>query len=583
MAVFNGFHAYDDEGYFLLTLRHYVLGRPLFTEALPVYGPIYYEVIGGTFKLLGRLPTHDLGRWLTVVVWLVSSLVGGWTAYRLTRSSMLGLGAQLVTFKALDALVNEPVQPAGLTSLLLLCLVAAATYRHARPRLTALVIGGLLAGLFLVKINVGVFASMAVALAWAASLPPRHRRWLLPLVGALVVIAPLLLTTSLRSDPSVLAFVAVLTFAAAAVFVTTWAAPPRSAPTQSTGWLVVGALLLAASSIGVALLGGTRASDMWNGLVVLAVRFPAVFARPATVSPVTGVWAFLCLAAALAAMRPTLAARISPGGAGLARLLAGGFAWFAILLVPSATYLFAVPIVWLAARSPVEDDPAGAYPRMLVPILAVTAVLQAYPVAGTQLSLGALPLVAAAAIILGDGVRQCRSAVRGGNLPLVAARLGPSVALVGDVVAVVLLAVVVRGEFASATPLALHGADSVRVPAAQATQLHGVVTAIEDNCSAFITIPGMSSFYLWTGQEPPAEVSSEVWWLVLDNTQQQAIVDRVQNLRGLCVVRNQSLIDFWALGRPVPPRPLVQFIANDFKLLSAYGDYEVLVRSTTSS
>ena len=317
---------------------------------------------------------------------------------------------------------------------------------------------------------------------------------------------------------------------------------------------------------------------MWNGLVVLAIRFPAVFARPATVSVVAGVWALVCLGAAVAATRSTPVARISPGGAGLLRVLAGAFAWFAILLLPSTTYLFAVPLAWLAARSPVEDDPAGAYARVLVPILAVTAALQVYPVAGTQVSLGALPLIAAAAIILSDGIRQSRTADHA-----FAARIGAPVTLAGNTIAVLLLAVVIRSEFGSATPLALPGADSVRLPAAQAAELHGVVAAIEDNCSAFITIPGMSSFYLWTGQEPPAELSSEVWWLVLDGAQQQAIVDRVQNLPRLCVVKNQRLVDFWAQGRPVPSRPLVQFFERDFAPLSAYGDYQVLVRAATSS
>jgi hypothetical protein len=191
--------------------------------------------------------------------------------------------------------------------------------------------------------------------------------------------------------------------------------------------------------------------------------------------------------------------------------------------------------------------------------------------------------VAAAAIIFGDGVRQCRLAVQGGRVPSVLARVAAPVAVAGNAAAVLLLALVVRGEFASATPLALPGSDSMRLPAEQAAQLHGVVTAIEDNCTAFITLPGMSSFYLWTGQEPPAELSSEVWWLVLDDAQQQAIVDRVRNLTGLCVVKNQAMVDFWAQGRPVPPRPLVQFIDSGFTVQSAFGDYQVLVRGATPS
>jgi hypothetical protein len=46
----------------------------------------------------------------------------------------------------------------------------------------------------------------------------------------------------------------------------------------------------------------------------------------------------------------------------------------------------------------------------------------------------------------------------------------------------------------------------------------------------------------------------------------------------LCVVKNQTLIDFWAQGRAVPPQPVVEFIDSTFMPSATFGDYELLVR-----
>lgn len=575
ISMFTGFHGYDDEGYFLITLKHYLSGRPLFTEALPIYGPVYYEIVGGAFRLLGLAPTHDAGRWLTVAVWTASTWLGGVAAYRLTRSVVLGLAAVFVTFKALEALVNEPVQPAGLTSSLLLSLVLVATFRQAKPRLTAVAIGAIVAALFLVKVNVGVFAAMAVAFAWAGTLPPRRRLPAWALIAALVVAAPFVLAARFLDQAWALEFAAVVSLAAAAVAVTSLAAPVRQTPAPLTVWTGAGGAAVAVAGIGVALAGGTKAEDMWNGLVVLAFRFPGVLAFPITMSLVAVLFALGCLVAAIAAA--TRPARMSPGGAGLLRTAVGAGTWFAILLLPTATYLFAVPLAWVAARAPAtaEDDPVGAYPRLLVPMLAVTAALQGYPVNGTQVSLGALPLMAAAAITFADGLRQCR------RHPI--SRIAPLAALAVNAAAVALVGLVVLGEFDAATPLGLPGAESVRVQADQASQLRQLVSAIKANCSSFITMPGMDSLYLWSGQDEPAELSSEVWWLVLDDGQQQAIVDKLRDTQGLCVVKNQRFVDFWAQGRSVPQRPLVRLIDQDFTVTATFGDYQLLVRSAAPS
>jgi hypothetical protein len=73
-------------------------------------------------------------------------------------------------------------------------------------------------------------------------------------------------------------------------------------------------------------------------------------------------------------------------------------------------------------------------------------------------------------------------------------------------------------------------------------------------------------------------VTTGVWMLVLDSRQQQSIVEQLQGRQRLCVVKNQKVIDFWAEGRPIPSRPLVDFIYANFVDAASYGDYELLVQ-----
>ena len=140
-SMFTGFRAFDDEGIFLVTLRDYLSGHPVLTPYVPLYGPFYYEVFGGLFKLFGLQPTHDTGRWVTLAVWLIASVVGGLAVLRLTRRLWLGLGAQLVTFIVLIALANEPMSTYGLSSVLLLTMTGAAAFGSNSPRATAALIG----------------------------------------------------------------------------------------------------------------------------------------------------------------------------------------------------------------------------------------------------------------------------------------------------------------------------------------------------------------------------------------------------------------------------------------------------------
>jgi hypothetical protein len=576
MAMFTGFQAYDDEGYFLLTLRDFISGHPLFSAALPIYGPFFYEVMGGVFKVLGLQPDLDSGRLVTVAVWLIASLLGGILTLRLTSSLWLGFGGQLLTFRVLGVLTNEPMHPAGLLSVMLLSLMIAGTFKSSRPRAAAAVMGGIAGAILLVKVNIGIFAAVAVMFALAGSLTDRWRRLALPAMALVAVVLPPVLMASLINRPWALEFALLVSLSAAALGVTAlWIRPvPSVAP--SAKWLTIGGVAVVLACLGVMVAGGTRLEDMWTKSILVGARLPQVFTLPTVVNPTSDIWAALSLVTAVAVCGRYARLAALPA-AGLFRVWAGLLTWVSMIVLPGV--LLTVPLAWIAIqRAQTVDDEVGGFSRLLLPALAVIGSLQVYPVSGTQLSLAALGLLPIGAITISDGIRQLRTAhnAPGGQERLVSL-IVPS-ALILTIGAFLLYVFITVTLFAADKPFGIPGAESVRLPADQRTRLRGLVFAVDHDCSTFITFPGMNSLYVWTAQKPPGQVTTGVWMLVLDSGQQQAIVEQIKDRQGLCVVKNQTVIDFWAQGRQVPNDPLVVFIETNFVVAGSYGDYEVLVR-----
>jgi len=573
MAMFTGFHAYDDEGYFLIVLRDYLSGQPLLNSSVPIYGPFFFETMGGLFKLLGVAPSHESGRYVTLAIWLVASLLAGLTAYRLTRSAWLGLGAELVAFQLQHALTNEPMSPTGLIGLLLVAMAAAASFRSVRPRATAVVIGAIVGALCLIKINVGGFAAIAVAFAWAGGLAPRWGRVLFPLLVVVITLLPPVLMASLLSRDWVVEYALLLALSGAAVGIARLAAANQPQPPVSGFALAGGGAILVVVCLGIALAGGTQVEDLWNGLVVVSLRFPRLFTLPLQINPAVDFWALVMVGAAVATR-----GRLSASTAGIVRIAAGLFTWLSALLIPSSVFLLALPLTWIACVPPAGrgDDPVDGYCRLLLPALSVTEALQVYPVAGAQLAMAALCLVPVGAVMVIDGIRQLRS-VGLGRPWRVAASVAPAALLV-NVLACLLFANVVAAGFRAGTPLGVAGAESIRVPPQQASELQSLTAAIDRDCSEFITLPGMNSLYLWAAQSPPTDVRAEIWMLTLDDSQQQSLVRQLEDLSRLCVVKNQVAVDFWVQGRRVQSGPLLEFINLGFVSGGTFGDYQLLVR-----
>jgi hypothetical protein len=72
----------------------------------------------------------------------------------------------------------------------------------------------------------------------------------------------------------------------------------------------------------------------------------------------------------------------------------------------------------------------------------------------------------------------------------------------------------------------------------------------------------MNSFYFWAGKEPPSSFNTNSWFYLLDASEQEQVVRRVERLDSsrFCVVDSPVVEYFWTHNRPLPNRPLVRFI-----------------------
>ena len=101
-------------------------------------------------------------------------------------------------------------------------------------------------------------------------------------------------------------------------------------------------------------------------------------------------------------------------------------------------------------------------------------------------------------------------------------------------------------------PLALPGADHVRLPVEQVSQQRGVVRMLQEHgCQTYIGRPGMGRFSFWTQCEPPTGQIGTRWGYLFDRETQEKAVRDLERVDRLCVVERRRIIADWAKDSPV--------------------------------
>jgi hypothetical protein len=596
--IFSGFASYDDEGYMLTALKSFVNHGSLYDDVFSQYGPFYYEFWGGIFDLFGISVTHDGGRAVTLVAWVLSSLVVGLATWRLVGSLLLGLATQILVFGALTALVNEPMHPGGLICLLLAAILAIACFVRERVSVEAMaMLGGAVAALALVKINLGVFAFAAVALVAVTGYPALSRsRWARPLVEIGFVAVPLLLMISKAGESWARHYALHVAVAALAVVIVLRAREDGRRPTAELWWFLSGLVAVGLAVVIAIVASGTSPGGLIQGVIEQPLSLSDAFSLPLELSSRT-YWFDLIALAGAGTYWYVARGRVgppSPVWVAVGSLLAIAVGAEMMLSVVGRTVLFDLvgysgfPIEMLAFAwvalipAPGAGSRETSFARTLLPPLAVLQALHAFPVAGSQLSWSAFLLIPVGALCVANGVRGLAASLE-------SQRERQGLAALAALAALVLAVVVVnlqlrepiheaRAYHDGTVPLALHGATSLHVGQPEAETYRDVSAAIERNCEAFLTLPGLGSFYIWTDQEPPTGLNATAWTELFDEDQQRQVIAETENIPGLCLLRNIPASEGWS-GGPVTPGPLVSYLERGFEPIGSWGDYTLLKRS----
>jgi len=603
-TVFTVWAGYDDEGTLLVTLQSFSHGGVLYSDIYTPYGPFYYELFGGLFALFGADVTTDASRSIVMVLWVGTSLLFGLAAQRLTGRLLLGISGMIAAFATLYVLANEPMHPQVLCVLLLGAFVLVAVFGPSRRPLWAGAAGGaLLAALVLTKVNLGVYAIAAVALAAVLTVEPlRRRRWICWPVAAAAIALPVFIAARDLGIGWVRELVAVEVLALAAVIVAAWPLGPRRGERDdgTVPWLLgaaAGFVLASVAIIVAILLSGSTLSDAYAGMVTEALRVRDVNMSQFGMSIAVVDWALAALAGAVLSVRLRAAGWGSSPSIwpGLLRALVGLAIWLTVARItpfsvgPSAGNPDSLPMVlaWIAAIPPagVEEPTYKRFLRVMLPALGVAEALQVYPVAGSQVGIASLAFVPVGALCLADALHSLRewSASRGG---LALERYGAITAVFLAALAGVFA---INSILRSISNNASIYNDQVALPFPGATQMHvqqadyeNYTRMVDDlhryRCTDFIGYPNVNSLYLWSGIEPPPPDAPGAWIEALDDERQQRIVNELRASPRPCAIRNDGLAALWLGGDPVPvDKPLVSYVLNDFHTVDQINEFQFML------
>jgi len=559
------FADYDDEGYILLSFRHYFAGEQLYTRVASDYGPFSFFAEKALFEVL-RLPVnHDAGRLVTLICWMMAAVLAGYFTYQFSKNTILATASGLATMLLGKVLANEPGHP---QQLILPILILACCASMSRRRMSLLLLGVLGALLFFTKINVGVFYFFAIAQVLLCEFPAGLMKKLgagFLFTGA--VFGPLILMRedlhTWAGNYCALTIVCGVSTLAAALLT----APSSTKQKRTVLYVASGALLATALIVAETVREGMSFATLAEGIFWGPLRHPQVFAIPFELSGTSLVIAVLVTAGIAGTYWFRDRWRIQADLVDGLRCLAGVSAIF--LLATHLSYTFDLAFLPLGLIPPKDRSwqPREYFPRLFVTILAASQSLQAYPVAASQRSIGAAPLLLWGFLCVHDGAGGVLTLLRRGS-HWFEQHPFPVESAVGGLVAITSVAIMIGlGVWPERYPtpaLPLPGAESLHLPRDVENQYESLAANIRANCSMLFTLPGLGSLNFWSGVPTPNGMTLPSWVSALSVEQQEQILHILEADPRSCVVYNEELARVrGATNENLGQSPLARYILLD--------------------
>ncbi|MEO6873698.1 MAG: hypothetical protein ABI222_02635 [Opitutaceae bacterium] len=587
--LFSNLAIYDDEGYFLISAREYFAHGGLYQFVYSQYGPAFY-VLADIFQHLAGAPLdHTFARFITLALWLGTAGCCAGLVLRRTASRLLTGFTLTAVFLYLYFITDEPFHPGSLIIFLLALSVWLLTELIDCRKLNAaaLVAGGMAAVLILTKINVGAFFVIGLG-AWGllhATSRTARRLTGLAVTAGLVLFAVALMHT-LWSERWVQIYLAV--FAAGAVtLVRVLPDEPLLKPRQA--WLffagAVGMALVVLIAVG---LRGTSVAGLLDGVLLGPLRHPGNYSYPVDWRPGTGFIAALSLGLALA--YPWVQRRFSAATADrlviVLRLLQtlGLLTGLALLMnfrVVGAIFSYVAPLIWtwVIPLRGAENSGRPSVSRGLLGLVLLLQYLHAYPVGGSQESWGTFLFIPLVALGLAE-IREWRAAAPSG------AGVTPrrwlvfaSLLLVVPVTKAGWAAVTAHQRYAARTDLGLPGAGRLHLPESQATAYRLLALNAVVHGDQLFSLPGLFSFNLWTDLPTPTRKNTTLWFTLLNDGEQTAIIRSIEQSARPCIIMQESLVQLMLAGKVPIHGILVDYIQHHFTVAFRIEGFAFLVRT----
>jgi len=302
LRALTGMAWWDDEGALLAGFRSLREGHRMYDEIYSLYGPLYNGVYGLAYVVLHVPLTHTAGRLIAAALW--AAYTAGFAAFchRLTESVATTLFGYVLVLFFLAQLMDSPGHPEELCLLLLAAALLLACSLERAPSVPALAgLGVAVAGLALVKINVGAFVGGGLALVLLrVTAPSVWARIALPAAVAGLLVLPAAVQALLFDFAWVRLYClfSTMTIAAALLVVRTVQLPVLLRPAD--WWLIVAAgMFTCVAVVGGMMLAGSSAHGILDATVLQNARFirnwylPLVLDWPGLLAPTVSVLAAL--------------------------------------------------------------------------------------------------------------------------------------------------------------------------------------------------------------------------------------------------------------------------------------------------
>jgi hypothetical protein len=595
--MFAAFSPFDDEGSLMHLVQMYLENTASYDLLRTVYGPLYFLQKYAIYTALNVDVSHDITRLTTIGYWAVIALVGAVFVHRITKSLLLAAVVQMQLILHLADLIGSPGHPQEIATLVIMSALLISSYLGLnRPGYCSAAGLGVAVGcLILIKINLGVYLGVPLALSMLLFLPRsiyvRGLFWLAALSGTIL---PIMIMWKNVQAPSVDQnfCIVVVCVIAACLF-----ASSKQKDKVELSWravqVAIGAFVFSIAVISFLIvgLGGSFAAIM-DAVVLRALGFPSMLHTSVGMGSLSVIASAISLLLAMCyrfsiPKYPSSNSRLLVQS--IAKLVYGFIVIYCVYRFSQWSLFLVIPaqFMWVVLIDTGGEKTATLsyqFPRIFLCLLAAFQLLLAYPVAGAQLSWASILLIPLAAICIGDACPILWEEVRGRLLRSTSSDWRQKIQPISLTLLLCAVCLIyyqkadiagLEKRYSLLYRLDLPGASKMRMRKHEAVNIRRLVKDIKSNCDGFVGLPGFSSLYFWTQLPPPGNITG-AWIIAMEDERQREIIRVMDRYERPCVVHNRRALKTWAQGRlDYLEEPLVEYITRNFREVRRYGSYSL--------